>query len=1249
MSSRDINIRAVVTAVSEKAAAVVTKSMTTIRKQVDMVDQKLTTHNKMVRRMANSNKKAFNLAALSTGPLIRAYAEVAASMWAIERTWSAIEMGAKFEETANSFEVLAKTFGFSSRVIISNLRAISGETVSTSILMKNASLALSSGIDPKQLEGLTKVARQAARAMGRTMPDAYDRIIKAVTKLEPELLDEIGITTRLQNILGDYAKTVGKTVDKITSLEKTQIFTNAVLAEGTKKFGSLDLATASYAERMSKLKSDLVNFATVASGMLAHVFVPLAETIQASSTVISAGIALWAAYRLRIVAASKATVVATSIERAQTVAKEAHTAAIITLEKALAAEEAITKLDSAATKEKAASDVIAARASLGRAAATQASTKASVIAISTNKALAKSLALIGKAVPYIGWAVTAYLLFGDAVASAAESMGLIDKATISTEEKLNKLTVAQKTLMKHSNSLGVSQDQLINSLFDGQTKLKDYGDGFHTFTAKVKDANGVIREHTVLLDTNGKAVVRSIRLQKAMSEAIDANQKIIADSNTVWSRWSAFITGNTDIVEANRKRAQSRIADILTYNDKETKSLKDLSIANTKLSESYNNVDFALKQLGVTKGSLLAKTSSEKMNIIKELLDQAKSVNEAQILASAGSDAEIKKALNRAKELKSLVPGLTAELHKLQEAAARKNKAPKSSINADEAGAKRALDTLTGTKAEQTQVIADSKAFHSNLLDAQDMYFAEQQARAVRDLTKNAITEEQYNARILAIDLSSNKARLSENADFAKRNANLQKKQLSALASNDDNAINDRVQALKDSNDIVLASKKLSLDEQLALVKDMNAKIKTMTDKETLKSGSMFDILAMKFKNAAESAKSSSELLANSFISMGDIISTTLKDKVMVALGLSTDDVKAKFAEQLAAAQASYKGMLAAANQAFSGDVGKADLKSKRSLQDLETSRVRKISDLTAGRNNGSLTDQQFGKGKDALSLSVSRKTEDIGTTNARGKEDAKSKKAKSLLEAQKKLNEDMLAANAQFASDNQTIWSDMYGAIKDNAISTAIEIAMNEFKAMDFSIKSKEEGENLKQDLESKGATASLGTKVAKMLAGVGIDLPEILSSFSAMLGPFGPPLAAVAMGAVGALASSVVAKAIPMKSISGGSLSAPKFHTGGTMGGASEEIPFIGLKGEGVLNRHNGMKAVGGSKGLDHINSTGTMPTSGGVTNVTIEVKANTGETTGSLTINNFESFLRNQGGKQMRKVSRDGTILMSTRGIA
>ena len=94
---------------------------------------------------------------------------------------------------------MANESGRTTSIVVERLKEITGEALSTQEALQGASLALSAGFSTTQLEGLAKVARGASLALGRNLNDAFDRLTRGAIKLEPEILDELGIMVRLDD------------------------------------------------------------------------------------------------------------------------------------------------------------------------------------------------------------------------------------------------------------------------------------------------------------------------------------------------------------------------------------------------------------------------------------------------------------------------------------------------------------------------------------------------------------------------------------------------------------------------------------------------------------------------------------------------------------------------------------------------------------------------------------------------------------------------------------------------------------------------------------------------------------------------------------------------------------------------------------------------------------------------------------------------------------------------------------------
>ena len=112
----------------------------------------------------------------------------------------------------------------------------SGGAIDFASGMRQVALASSAGISGDKINELATVARGAAQALGRDMGDSLDRIFRGAIKLEPELLDEIGLFVRVDEASEKYAQTIGKTAGELTQFEKRQAFLNAVTEQGTRKF-----------------------------------------------------------------------------------------------------------------------------------------------------------------------------------------------------------------------------------------------------------------------------------------------------------------------------------------------------------------------------------------------------------------------------------------------------------------------------------------------------------------------------------------------------------------------------------------------------------------------------------------------------------------------------------------------------------------------------------------------------------------------------------------------------------------------------------------------------------------------------------------------------------------------------------------------------------------------------------------------------------------------------------------------------
>jgi len=171
--------------------------------------------------------------------LVAAYATLAANVFAASAAFLALRNAAQFDQLQQGIEQLGAQSGRTLSVMAQGLRDVTGGAISAQQAMTGAALGVSGGFGAEELQGLAKIARGASITLGRDLADAFDRLTRGAIKLEPEILDELGIMVRLDDAVENYAAQIGKTAGALSQAERRQAFMNAILEQGEQKFGAI--------------------------------------------------------------------------------------------------------------------------------------------------------------------------------------------------------------------------------------------------------------------------------------------------------------------------------------------------------------------------------------------------------------------------------------------------------------------------------------------------------------------------------------------------------------------------------------------------------------------------------------------------------------------------------------------------------------------------------------------------------------------------------------------------------------------------------------------------------------------------------------------------------------------------------------------------------------------------------------------------------------------------------------------------
>jgi hypothetical protein len=222
------------------------------------------------------------------GGLVRLYATYAANIFAVTAAFSALREAMQTDIMVKGLQQLSAASGTSMGSLAKQFSDVTDGAISFRESMQATAKAVSSGLSSSQFIELGKVAKGASQALGLDMSDAVSRLTRGITKLEPELLDELGLFTKTGKAAEEYARKVGKTEAQLTDFERRQAFANAVLEEGRQKFGEIAQAGNPYDKLLAQLKDVAQSILSTVNSIIT----PIAKLLADNTGLIGAAIAL---------------------------------------------------------------------------------------------------------------------------------------------------------------------------------------------------------------------------------------------------------------------------------------------------------------------------------------------------------------------------------------------------------------------------------------------------------------------------------------------------------------------------------------------------------------------------------------------------------------------------------------------------------------------------------------------------------------------------------------------------------------------------------------------------------------------------------------------------------------------------------------------------------------------------------------------------------------------------------------------
>lgn len=237
----------------------------------------------------------FAAQAQGLGGLVHVYATFAANIFAVSAAFTALSKAADVSNMVKGMDQLGAASGRALGTLSKRLVDVTDGAISMRESMNAVAISVAGGMSNSAIIRMGMVAKQASIALGRDMPDAMERLSKGIIKVQPELLDELGIMTRVIPAQQAYALSIGKTASSLTDLEKKQAFANAVLKEGEEKFGAIELSANNY----SKILASMSNIAQTALEGVNKFLSPLVSLLASSPVALAGAMGLVASILLK--------------------------------------------------------------------------------------------------------------------------------------------------------------------------------------------------------------------------------------------------------------------------------------------------------------------------------------------------------------------------------------------------------------------------------------------------------------------------------------------------------------------------------------------------------------------------------------------------------------------------------------------------------------------------------------------------------------------------------------------------------------------------------------------------------------------------------------------------------------------------------------------------------------------------------------------------------------------------------------
>lgn len=243
-------------------------------------------------KMSGNSTKEFSKMQQGMGGVVAAYATLAAQVFAVSAAFQFLQGASDLRNLIDGQRAMGTITGTAYASITASVQEATGAQLKFADAARGVAIGTAAGLSAGQLERLASAAKNVSFALGRDLTDSYNRLVRGVTKAEPELLDELGIILRLDTALSKYSVTVGKTVKELNAFERGQAVAAETLEQSERKFASIEHMMSKDAVALAQFTKSFDELSNVLKKGVITGLTPVFQLLSESAGALSAALLL---------------------------------------------------------------------------------------------------------------------------------------------------------------------------------------------------------------------------------------------------------------------------------------------------------------------------------------------------------------------------------------------------------------------------------------------------------------------------------------------------------------------------------------------------------------------------------------------------------------------------------------------------------------------------------------------------------------------------------------------------------------------------------------------------------------------------------------------------------------------------------------------------------------------------------------------------------------------------------------------